>query len=55
MHSILHFAKTSYIQTHNLKPLLGNYTNPDDFIYRMVKSGELTRLKNGFFFNYGKN
>jgi hypothetical protein len=49
MHAILRFAKTAYIKGHNLKPLLGDYTNPDDFISRMVKSGELIRLKNGFF------
>jgi predicted transcriptional regulator of viral defense system len=49
MHPILCFAKTAYITTQNLKPLLSSYTNPDDFIARMVKSGELIRLKNGFF------
>ena len=49
MHSILSFAKTAYIESQNLKPLLSDYTNPDDFISRMVKSGELIRLKNGFF------
>lgn len=30
---------------HNLKPLLASYTNQDDFISRMVKAGELIRLK----------
>lgn len=49
MHSMLRFAKTAYVQSHNLKPLLSSYTNPDDFISRMVKAGELIRLKNGFF------
>jgi predicted transcriptional regulator of viral defense system len=49
MHPVLRFAKTAYIESHNLKPLLGDYTNPDDFISRMVKAGELIRLKNGFF------
>lgn len=49
MHSILHFAKTAYVDSQNLKPLLSDYRNPDDFISRMVKSGELIRLKNGFF------
>lgn len=49
MHPILRFAKTAYIESHHLKPLLGDYTNPDDFISRLVKSGELIRLKNGFF------
>lgn len=47
--NILHFAKTSYIQTQNLLPLLSGYTNPHDFISRMCKRGELIRLKNGFF------
>lgn len=49
MHHILRFAKTAYIESQNLKPLLSDYTNPDDFISRLVKSGELIRLKNGFF------
>lgn len=49
MNPILNFAKTAYIESQNLKPLLANYTNPDDFISRMVKSGILIRLKNGFF------
>ena len=49
MHPILRFAKTAYVESQNLKPLLRSYTNPDDFISRMVKSGELIRLKNCFF------
>lgn len=49
MHHILRFAKTAYIESRNLRPLLSCYTNPDDFISRMVKAGELIRLKNGFF------
>lgn len=49
MHPILYFAKTAYVENCNLKPLLGNYSNPDDFISRLVKAGELIRLKNGFF------
>jgi len=49
MHKILRFAKTAYVKSQNLKPLLSSYTNPDDFISRMVKTGELIRLKNGFF------
>jgi hypothetical protein len=49
MHTLLRFAKTAYLDSHNLKPLLSGYTNPDDFISRMVKAGELIRLKNGFF------
>jgi predicted transcriptional regulator of viral defense system len=49
MHPLLKFATTAYIESKNLKPLLEAYTNPDDFISRMVKSGELIRLKKGFF------
>lgn len=49
MHPVLRFAKTVYIESQNLKPLLTDYTNPDDLISRLVKSGELIRLKNGFF------
>jgi hypothetical protein len=49
MHPILSFAKTAYIQAQNLMPLLADYTNPHQCISRMVKKGELIRLKNGFF------
>lgn len=49
MHTLLRFAQTPYIESHNLKPLLANYTNPDDLISRMVKAGVLIRLKKGFF------
>ena len=49
MHPILRFAKTAYVEAKNLKPLLRDYVNPDDFISRLVKSKELIRLKNGFF------
>lgn len=49
MNPILQFAKTAYIQSENLKPLLKEYANPDDFLSRLVKKGELIRLKNGFF------
>ena len=49
MHPILDFAKTAYIETKNLLPLLKGYTNPYECISRMVKKGDLIRLKNGFF------
>jgi predicted transcriptional regulator of viral defense system len=49
MDTVLRFAKTTYIKSQNLKPFLKEYTNPDDFISRTVKAGELVRLKNGFF------
>jgi hypothetical protein len=49
MHSILDFAETAYIEAQNLMPLLDDYSNPRDFIARLVKRGDLIRLKNGFF------
>jgi predicted transcriptional regulator of viral defense system len=49
MHPILRFAKTDYISAQHLMPLLTNYSNPRDFISRLVKQRELIRLKNGFF------
>lgn len=49
MHPILHFAETAYIETQHLMPLLSDYANPHDFITRLVKKGDLIRLKNGFF------
>lgn len=49
MHPALSFAKTAYIEAHHLLPLLADYTNPRDCIARMVKNGDLIRLKNGFF------
>ena len=49
MHSLLYDADMAYIETQNLIPLLIEYTNPNDWISRMVKKGDLIRLKNGFF------
>lgn len=49
MNEILSFAETAYIEAQNLLPLLADYTNPHDFLSRLVKKGELIRLKNGFF------
>lgn len=49
MHPILNFAETAYIQAQNLMPLLADHAKPRDFISRLVKKGELIRLKNGFF------
>lgn len=49
MHELLSRIKTPYVETQDLKPFLGDYSNPDDLLSRMVKSGELIRLKNGFF------
>lgn len=49
MHPILEFIETAYVETQHLVPLLKDYTNPHDLISRLVKKGELIRLKNGFF------
>lgn len=49
MDPILRFAKTAYIEAEQLIPLLTTYTNPRDFLSRLVKRGELIRLKNGFY------
>ena len=49
MHPVLRNFQTAYVETQNLLPFLSDYTNPRDLISRMVKNGELIRLKNGFF------
>lgn len=49
MHPILTFVTTAYIESQNLLPLLSDYTNPNNVISRLVKQGELIRLKKGFF------
>lgn len=49
MHPALRLTETAYIEAQNLLPLLREYSNPRDCISRMVKRGELIRLKNGFF------
>jgi len=45
---LLHF-ETPYISMQNLHEILQGYQNPRDCVSRLVKSGELLRLKNGFF------
>jgi len=49
MHPILGFCKLPYIDRSTLAPFLQRYTNPDDFLSRLVKKGDLIRLKNGFY------
>lgn len=49
MHPVLRHFQTAYVETQNLLPFLSEYTNPRDLISRMVKRGDLIRLKNGFF------
>jgi hypothetical protein len=45
MHPALRFCKLPYIDSESLLPLLKDYTNPNDFLSRLVKNGELIRLK----------
>ena len=49
MYPVLKDIQTSYVGIQNILPLLSDYANPHDLISRMVKKGELIRLKNGFF------
>src|SRR5579872_368051 len=49
MHPILKNFKTAYVETRNLRPFLGEYAKPRDFVAGLVEKGELIRLKNGFF------
>ncbi len=45
----LYTFETPYITTQTLHVMLQDYKNPKDCIWRLVQSGELLRLKNGFF------
>lgn len=45
----LKFLKTPYVDAQTLLTLLSDYRRPREYILRMVKSGELIRLKNGFY------
>lgn len=47
--SILKQIRTSYIDAQTLMSLLRDYHKPREKILRMVQSGELIRLKNGFY------
>jgi hypothetical protein len=51
MRKILDQIVTSYVDAQTLLSLLKEYRKPRDCIARAVKSGELIRLKNGFFIN----
>lgn len=46
---ILSLIETPYIDAQNLLALLGSYQRPRDWMQRMVKNGELIRLRNGFY------
>jgi len=41
--------ETPYIEMQTLRVWLEGYQNPKDYVSRLVKNGELVRLKNGFF------
>ena len=47
--NILKLIQTPYIDAQTLLVLLSGYLKPRERILRMVKNGELTRLKNGFY------
>lgn len=47
--NIFRLIETPYIDAQNLLPLLSSYQRPRDWIQRMVKNGELIRLRNGFY------
>ncbi len=47
--NILSLIETPYIDAQNLLIFLGAYRRPRDWISRMVNSGELIRLRNGFY------
>jgi len=49
MNPILEHFETAYIESQNLLPILREWAYPKNFISRLVKKGELIRLKNGFF------
>jgi predicted transcriptional regulator of viral defense system len=49
MTKILKNIETPYIDAQTLLGLLADYRKPRDCIARMVKAGELIRLKNGFY------
>ncbi len=49
MRNILDIIETPYVDCQTLLAHLSEYRNPRDRIARMVKNGELQRLKNGFF------
>lgn len=49
MKDILSQIETPYIDAQTLLTFLGDYQRPREWILRKVKSGELIRLKNGFY------
>lgn len=49
MREVFDSIETPYVDCQTLLAHLTDYRNPRDWIARMVKQGELLRLKNGFF------
>ncbi len=49
MRRVLDTISTPYVDSQTLLANLKNYRNPRDWVSRMVKKGELLRLKNGFY------
>jgi len=49
MREILDLIETPYVDAQTLLAHLTDYQNPRDWIARMVKKGELIRIKNGFY------
>lgn len=49
MKRFLHKIKTPYVDAQTLLNFLKEYRKPRDYILRLVKNGELIRLKNGFY------
>lgn len=49
MKNTLRFIETPYIDAQTLLRILTHYKKPREAILRMVKNGELIRLKNGFY------
>jgi hypothetical protein len=54
MTHLLKSIETPYIDAQTLLNLLSDYRKPREWIRRMVKKGELIRLKNGFYLIAGK-
>ena len=46
---VLKKIETPYVDAQTLLPLLSGYRKPRECLVRMVKAGELIRLKNGFY------
>lgn len=49
MRNILKFIETPYVDAQTLLCLLAEYKEPREAISRLVKNGDLIRLKNGFY------